>query len=147
MIIIKNNRADLNPLIDVVDHEDLVPDLLEMIEEYMLANKVRTVYEDNDQEVFFISGLSEVHHQALSEYLNNYAFEDEEFEAVPVSGSWGDFPAAKHWLDIDGLIVDIGFSDLKDRTEDLPEYYDNFQTCNCFISDNPKNVLYNLYRV
>jgi len=146
MIIIKDNRVNLNPLIDVSDHEALVPQLLELIEEYMLANKVRTIFEDTDQEVFFISGLAEAHHRDLADYFNNFAFENEDFNAELISGNLGEFPATHHWIDIDGLIVDIAFSELKNESENLPEYFNNFRECNCFTCDNPKNVLYGLYK-
>lgn len=137
---------NLNPFMDVVDHEELVPQLLELIEEYMLANKVRTIADEIDQDVFFISGLSEAHHRDLAGYFNDFALHKQAFNAEFVSGSLGEFPRTRHWIDIDGLIIDIAFSNLKNEQEELPEYFDNFRECNCFICDNPKNLVYGLYK-
>lgn len=147
MIILKNNQLNFTPLIDVVNHNEIISDLSEQIVEYILENTHRAIVDGEPQCVFYASGMAEHHHSRLAHYLNKHVFRDL-LQAKTVKGSFADYPTSHHWIMADDLLIDLAISQFRDKEiflhdESLKEKLD----CHCFICDNVENPIYQLYQV
>lgn len=146
MIIIKNNELDLRSIVDVINYKHLVTDLQEAIIEYIIGNQQRTIIDGEPANVFHVSGFANQHHEKLSDYLNCNLLKYEPLQAELVGGHFAHYPGRHYWLQIEDLIVDITIGQFADKEiELLDQIRDQIQDQHCFISDNPRNYLYNLY--
>ncbi|MFH0779531.1 MAG: hypothetical protein V1928_01605 [Parcubacteria group bacterium] len=147
MIILKNNQLNFTPLIDVVNHGEIISDLSDRIVEYILENAHQAIVSSEPELVFYVSGLAEHHHSRLTHYLNKHIFRDYS-QAKTVKGSFADYPASHYWIMAGDLLIDLAISQFRDKEiflhdDSLKEKLD----CHCFICDNAKNPIYKMYNV
>jgi len=145
MIIIKNNDLDLKTLVDVINYQSLVEELTETLKEYIVSHQQRVVINGSVANVFHISGLSSYHHENFADYLNRTILKNTRQQAHLTPGHFAHYPSRHHWLQIDDLILDLAISQFKNKPLPLLDTIPEARQTHCFISDNPRNYLYNLY--
>ncbi|MBU1131927.1 hypothetical protein KKC32_01585 [Patescibacteria group bacterium] len=146
MLIITNNRFDLQSTVDVLNHDKLLPDLLEAIEDYIINSKVEAVINGVRTHVMHVSGFAQTHHLNLAKYLNSHVLHGYSARANMAKGHFANFPLLHYWLEIENMILDIAIRQFIGKPIDFPELMIPLLERHCFISDNEQNFIYRQYR-
>ena len=96
MILIKENQITHEPIVDVIQNLEILSDLKQAIEEYIIDNQQKTIIAGEPCSVFHVSGLAELHHQKLAKYLNRIIFNNQQETAMVHKGMFGNYPLSHH---------------------------------------------------
>ncbi|MFH0988116.1 MAG: hypothetical protein V1763_01960 [Parcubacteria group bacterium] len=146
MILVTRN-FQFQPMLDIVNNDNapLADDVSEAINEYILTHKQRAMIGNELANVFHVSGLDKHHHERLGEYLNRHVLRQLGDQAELVDGTFGD--EHKHyWLMLGDLLIDVTIKQFQDKEVDFPEALRFLFDSHGFISDNPNNLIYQMYR-
>jgi hypothetical protein len=143
MLLIKNNVINAQPMIDLVESSPEHNRLRESVEQYIIRHKLPVIRQAERTEAFYQSAMSNYHHPRLLTYLNN-ALNDIKF--VRVIGFFADHHNPHIWLKSGNLIVDATVSQFADKIIKIHRELQFLVSCSYFISDNPQNYIYRLYR-
>ena len=145
MILIKENQITHEPIVDVIQNLEILSDLKQAIEEYIIDNQQKTIIAGEPCSVFHVSGLAELHHQKLAKYLNRIIFINQQETAMVHKGMFGNYPLSHHWIQVDDLIIDVTIKQFSNKSINLNETLRTLLDHSCFICDNAKNPFYQLY--
>jgi hypothetical protein len=146
MIIIQKQKLNLNPTIDLQNSHHVCDDLLEAISEHVTANAQKIVYKGTPLKAFFISGFAKEVNQSLQAYLNSHVMGKHKLKLDLVSGQFASYPLTHHWLKAKNLIIDLAISQFANKNIKTQNQLRPFINSHVFISDNPQNSIYRLYR-
>lgn len=145
-MIIIDKKFVLAPLVDLVKYYNFEIELVEALEAYISENTRKTIVSGEKKDVFFISGMSNKHHRELNLYLNHKVLDRYKAEGRLISGEFANFPMKHYWININGLIIDLTIKQFKDKKIDTYNKFRELLDTDCFISDNPNNIIYRLYK-
>lgn len=145
MLIIEKQLLT-KPFVDVIQHEYLLDDLLDGVSEYISDNLSRAIIKGEQKKVFYVSGMARKHHLGLANYLNSKVLDKHKIVSEVARGEFAGFPTRHTWLKINDLIIDLTISQFKDKRIDTYAKIRQLLDSQCFMCDNPSNIIYRLYK-
>lgn len=143
MLLIKNNQICAEPIIDVINNAPLGTHLPELVEQYILRHKMPMINYGEMAEAFYLSGLSNYHHPRLLHYLSGTG----DYPNVALqTGFFAEHHNPHIWLKIGEIIVDLTICQFADKVVKIFPGLNFLLHCSYFISNNPRNYIYQLYR-
>ncbi|HMB25842.1 MAG TPA: hypothetical protein VKP03_00320 [Patescibacteria group bacterium] len=146
MIIVGDYQIKSEPLIDLTQKNQRLESIINAVEEYVMENRQKAIIKGKPLEVFHVSGLASQHAPRLTHYLNHKILKNYSDQAQVEQGSFANYPGRHYWIEINDLIIDLGFKQFADKRINVLNSLRPFLQYYCFISNNSQNPFYRMYR-